>query len=69
MAIWPSDSPGLSSITSPGSWTTIVPVLDAEFSFTDRGGPDDDYYYVRVEQLDGHRAWSSPWWVGGERPR
>jgi hypothetical protein len=46
-----------------------IPVLDAEFSFTDRGGSDDDYYYVRVEQLDGHRAWSSPWWVGGERPR
>ena len=45
-----------------------VGVLETEFSFTDRGGPDD-YYYVRVDQVDGHRAWSSPWWVGGERPR
>ena len=45
-----------------------APVLDTEFSFTDRGGPDD-YYYVRVEQLDGHRAWSSPWWIDGEPPR
>ena len=22
---------------------------------------------VRVRQLDGGMAWSSPWWVGGER--
>ena len=22
-----------------------------------------------VEQVDGHLAWSSPWWVGGEPPR
>jgi hypothetical protein len=26
-----------------------------------------DYYYVRVTQLDGGRAWTSPFWVGGER--
>ena len=42
---------------------------DVEFSFTDRGGDPGDWYYVRVEQLDGHLAWSSPWWVGGEPPR
>ncbi|MEE2777142.1 MAG: DUF3604 domain-containing protein [Acidobacteriota bacterium] len=41
---------------------------DVTFAFTDSGDPDD-WYYVRVEQLDGHLAWSSPWWVGGERPR
>ena len=22
-----------------------------------------DYYYVRVSQIDGGRAWSSPWWI------
>jgi hypothetical protein len=27
-----------------------------------------DYYYVRVIQLDGHSAWSSPLWVGGVPP-
>ena len=41
---------------------------DVAFSFTDSGNPDDAYY-LRVEQLDGHLAWSSPWWVGGETPR
>jgi len=28
-----------------------------------------DYYYLRVTQLDGARAWSSSIWVGGEAPR
>jgi len=23
----------------------------------------EDFYYVRVTQTDGHRAWSSPIWV------
>ena len=43
--------------------------LDQEFEFTDLEGiAPGDYYYVRVNQLDGGRAWSSPWWVG-EKPR
>ncbi len=41
---------------------------DVTFRFTDIGG-EEDWYYLRVEQIDGHLAWSSPWWVGGERPR
>lgn len=41
---------------------------DVSFHFSDRGDPGD-WYYVRVEQIDGHLAWSSPWWVGGEPPR
>ena len=41
---------------------------DVDFQFTDRGRPGD-WYYVRVEQADGHLAWTSPWWVGGEPPR
>jgi len=41
---------------------------DVAFVFTDEGDPGD-WYYVRVEQVDGHLAWSSPWWVGGEPPR
>ena len=28
-----------------------------------------DYYYVRVRQLDGAMAWSSPVWIGGEPSR
>ena len=31
--------------------------------------PRGDYYYLRVNQLDGARAWSSPWWVGGRAAR
>jgi hypothetical protein len=39
--------------------------LDQEFELTDVDGiAPGDYYYVRVNQLDGGRAWSSPWWVG-----
>ena len=44
--------------------------LDYDFEFVDTGkAAHGDYYYVRVEQLDGARAWSSPTWVGGEQPR
>jgi len=39
--------------------------LDQEVAFTDMEPPQPgDYYYVRVTQLDGGRAWSSPFWVG-----
>ena len=39
--------------------------LDQTFQFTDLDAPGrGDYYYVRVTQLDGSRAWSSPFWVG-----
>ena len=40
---------------------------DQEFAFVDEETPRrGDYYYVRVRQLDGAMAWSSPWWIGGE---
>jgi hypothetical protein len=39
--------------------------LDMDFSYTYLEDPrPGDYYYVRVTQLDGGRAWSSPFWVG-----
>jgi hypothetical protein len=39
--------------------------LDQVFEFVDRGETrSGDYYYVRVTQVDGAMAWSSPWWVG-----
>jgi hypothetical protein len=39
--------------------------LDMEFEYTDLEDPrPGDYYYVRVTQLDGGRAWSSPFWIG-----
>ena len=38
-----------------------------DFEFTDTENlQHGDWYYVRVRQLDGALAWSSPWWVGGE---
>ncbi len=44
--------------------------MDAELDYQDRSDPQPgDYYYLRVTQLDGSRAWSSPIWVGGESPR
>lgn len=29
-----------------------------------RSADNTDYYYVRVQQHNGHMAWSSPIWVG-----
>jgi hypothetical protein len=43
--------------------------LDREFEFEDlQGIAAGDYYYVRVTQLDGNQAFSSPFWVGS-RPK
>jgi hypothetical protein len=43
--------------------------LDQQFEFQDLGErAPGDYYYLRVTQIDGEQAWSSPWWVGGEVP-
>jgi hypothetical protein len=40
--------------------------LDRTLEWTDLGAAKEgDYYYVRVTQLGGERAWSSPFWVGG----
>jgi hypothetical protein len=42
--------------------------LDRELEFDDLATPAaSDYYYVRVTQLDGEMAWSSPFWVGERR--
>jgi hypothetical protein len=42
--------------------------LDQLFEYSDQHAPGpDDYYYVRVRQVDGGMAWSSPWWVGSSR--
>ena len=40
--------------------------LDQTFEYTDTAPASGggDYYYVRVTQIDGARAWSSPFWVG-----
>lgn len=38
--------------------------MDARFQFVDRTAPKPgDFYYLRVEQLDTNKAWSSPVWV------
>ncbi|MFL2519475.1 MAG: DUF3604 domain-containing protein [Candidatus Azotimanducaceae bacterium] len=39
------------------------------FSWQDQGSVQGDYYYVRVTQVDGAMAWSSPVWIGGYAPR
>ncbi len=47
-------------------WIDPKGALDQPISYTDTESPaDGDYYYLRVTQLDGRMAWSSPWWVGG----
>jgi hypothetical protein len=44
--------------------------LDQSFEWTEAGpAAAGDYYYLRVRQIDGAMAWSSPWWVGGAQAR
>jgi hypothetical protein len=41
--------------------------MEQEFQYVDLDSPaPGDYYYVRVTQLDGAQAWSSPFWVGSK---
>ena len=35
----------------------------ADLTWEDAGG-DEAFYYVRLEQIDGNIAWSSPIWFG-----
>ena len=42
---------------------------EVTFSWQDQGSVQGDYYYVRVTQVDGAMAWSSPVWIGGYAPR
>ena len=38
---------------------------DLDFEFVDVADPrPGDYYYVRITQVDGATAWTSPFWVG-----
>ncbi|MEP7364987.1 MAG: hypothetical protein ABI972_17175, partial [Acidobacteriota bacterium] len=38
--------------------------MDSRFEFVDRKAiQPGDYFYLRIEQLDTNRAWSSPVWV------
>lgn len=42
--------------------------FDQEFEYVDLSEhTPGDYFYIRVTQIDGELAWSSPWWVGGSR--
>jgi len=43
--------------SEPGTWDVRAELMD------ERVLPGANYYYVRVTQADGHRAWSSPVWV------
>ena len=44
--------------------------MDGQLDYANMTDPQQgDYDYLRVTQLDGARAWSSPIWVGGELPR
>lgn len=48
-----------------GRWDPLRPLLDVAFDMEDGAdsGRETDYYYARVRQHDGERAWSSPVWV------
>lgn len=42
--------------------------VDGVFEFRETDETPGDYYYVRVTQVDGAMAWSSPWWIGETAP-
>jgi hypothetical protein len=42
---------------------------DVEFSLSDVGETQGDYYFVRVVQANDAIAWSSPVWIGGYKKR
>jgi len=56
------DNITLRSVNPAGAYDRQFEVVDRDLY--GRG----DYYYVRVKQLDGALAWSSPIWVGGVPP-
>ena len=65
------DLGGLEQWVRASTLHTTGDVLDAEFAFLDEtAATGERAYWVRVEQTDGHRAWSSPIYVtvtGGRR--
>ena len=49
---------------------TAEGALDQDFTYTDHDASEPgDYYYLRVRQIDGSVAWSSPFWVGKRTER
>jgi hypothetical protein len=56
------DSIGLRRVVAGGP-------MEMAFEWRDENGLQGDNYYVRVTQLDGAMAWSSPIWVGGYASR
>jgi len=44
-------------------YTDTPGILTTTFQFDDASFSKDSFYYVRVTQADGKRAWSSPIWV------
>ena len=58
------DLGGLERQVRASTLHTTGDALDAEFAFLDEtAAPGERAYWVRVEQTDGHRAWSSPIYV------
>ena len=58
------DLGGLEQWVRASTLHTSGDVLDAEFAFVDEtAAPGERAYWVRVEQTDNHRAWSSPIYV------
>jgi hypothetical protein len=50
-------------VTLSGCWVDDNWPENAVLEWRDDGGlKRDDYYYIRVEQVDGTKAWSSPMW-------
>lgn len=74
-------SAGAADGRAPGDRSKIIDVLslklfdpedsfDQEFEYVDLSEhASGDYFYVRVTQIDGELAWSSPWWVGERSKR
>ena len=51
-------------VTHTTQGTGKVMRVEWDDSAGNRSGDPEDFYYVRVTQKDGNRAWSSPIWIG-----
>ena len=44
--------------------------MERDFAFEDNGpSVPGDYYFLRVRQIDGGMAWTSPWWTVEPKPK
>ena len=66
MNIWGTDNLDTATVVKNNEdvFTFKLETAEAQLTWEDKQqAADGDYYYVRLIQRDGNRAWSSPIWL------